>query len=78
MSSSKFVAVSQFLSSRILVTLGNLIDIPSAVWVVDLLNSAPVISQTGARYNDGYKNRYGRGEIWYVARLSEVGVARLR
>lgn len=26
-------------------------DIPSAVWVVDLLNSAPVISHTGALWN---------------------------
>ena len=40
-------AVCQSLSSLIRVTRGNLIDIPSAVCVVDLLNSAPVISHTG-------------------------------
>ncbi len=42
------VAVFQSLSSLIFVTRGNLIDIPLAVCVLDLLNSAPVISQTGA------------------------------
>lgn len=44
----KSFAVFQSLSSLIRVTRGNLIDIPSAVCVVDLLNSAPVISHTGA------------------------------
>ena len=44
----KSCAVFQSLSSLIRVTRGNLIDIPSAVCVDDLLNSAPVISHTGA------------------------------
>ena len=45
---SRSVAFVQSLSSLILVTRGNLTDIPSAVCDVDLLNSAPVISHTGA------------------------------
>ena len=45
---SRSVAVFQSLSDRILVTLGNRMDTPAAVWVVELVNSAPVISHTGA------------------------------
>ena len=44
--SGRLVAVFQFLSSLILVHLGNLMEMPSAVWWSDLLNSAPVISHT--------------------------------
>lgn len=47
---SRSVAVFQSLSDRILVTLGNRMDTPAAVWVVELVNSAPVISHTGAAY----------------------------
>ena len=48
LSLSRSVALLQSLSSRILVTRGNRTDMPPAVWAVDLLNSAPVISHTGA------------------------------
>ena len=41
------MAVSQVLSSLILVILGNLIEMPAAVWMSDLVNSLPVISHTG-------------------------------
>ena len=50
LSLSKSVALLQSLSSRILVTRGNRTEMPAAVWAVDLLNSAPVISQTGDAY----------------------------
>ena len=42
------MAFVQSLSSLILVTRGNRMEIPSAVWVVEWVNSAPVISQIGA------------------------------
>ena len=42
------VALVQSLSSRILVTRGNRMEMPSAVWAVERVNSAPVISHTGA------------------------------
>lgn len=44
----KLVALFQSLSSRICVMRGNRIEMPSAVCISDLENSAPVISQTGA------------------------------
>lgn len=47
----RLVAVFQSLSSRIRVILGKRMDIPSAVCISDLENSAPVISQTGASYS---------------------------
>ncbi len=48
---SKSVALVQSLSSLILVTRGNRMDIPAAVWMLELLNSAPVISHTGEACN---------------------------
>lgn len=44
---AKSVACSHVLSLRSLVTLGNLIEMPSAVWIWCRVNSAPVISHTG-------------------------------
>ncbi len=45
-SSGSVVAVSHDLSSRILVQRGKRMEMPSAVWWLELLNSAPVISHT--------------------------------
>ena len=45
---SSSVAVLQSLSFLILVTRGKRIEMPAAVWLLELLNSAPVISHTGA------------------------------
>jgi hypothetical protein len=50
-SSGSEVAVFHVLSSRILVTRGNRIEIPEAVWTSCCVNSAPVISQTGIACN---------------------------
>lgn len=44
----RLVALFQSLSSRMRVMRGKRIDMPSAVCISDLENSAPVISQTGA------------------------------
>lgn len=51
----RLVAVFQSLSSRIRVIRGKRMDIPSAVCISDLENSAPVISQTGASYGETTK-----------------------
>ena len=45
---SRSVAVLQSLLDLILVTQGNRMDMPAAVWVLKLVNSIPVISHTGA------------------------------
>lgn len=54
---SRSVALVQSLSSLMRVTLGNRMEIPPAVWILELLNSAPVISQIGAAYVQGFQKK---------------------
>lgn len=79
LSSLSVVAVSQVLSFRILVTLGNLyrhqmshlnrlsildlIEILSAEWLVESENSAPEISHTGASFGSGTTKSGTRAEV---------------
>ena len=45
-------------------------DTPAAVWVVELVNSAPVISHTGAVWTDSEERGRGRRMYKYMHLLS--------
>ena len=69
---SRSVALVQSLSSLILVTLGKRMDIPPAVCTLDLVNSAPVISQMGAAWGRGKGGGggvAGSRNVWTVCTL---------
>lgn len=68
-SSCKLVAVSQFLSSRIFVTLGKRIDIPDAVWLSDRVNSAPKIKFYVKSFNGCVKRKTGKKSTSIILQL---------